>query len=403
VGSFPGARSGDADGLDEVRFGSSRPPGHGRPGWLLIAAAGAAVIAVIAVVVAVALSGHKHKPSVTSIARPTVRPAPPVVLPTAPVTQAGHRLLGVTAGWELLGYGPGQVVRIEFARGRIERTAVPALLSSGPLSFVAGPSQVIIRPLDFVPGYLVPDGHPARSLSGVLSHGGTLIPGPRPGTAWYQSGYQAGSLWLVRMDGTRTGTSLRLPGHGGAQVIPDGRGYALAVGVRTGELYDVGPQGIRRFAGTLAAVGPASWLIVPCRDHRYCSDVVVNSATGARRVLPGRAAGPAAAPPVIGAPGVIAPDGSAAALLRAGRGGQVTLHLLNLVNGRDHRIDVTLDQGSAGARTLAWSPDSRWLFVVAANGTLAAVNARTQHIENIGAKIPSVSQIAIRNSPPASQ
>jgi hypothetical protein len=399
VGSFPGARSADADGFDEVRFGSSRPPGRGRPGWLLIAA-GAAVIAVIAVV-SVAISGHKHKPHVASVARPTVRPAPPVVLPTASVTQAGHRLLGVTAGWELLGYGPGQVVRIEFARGRIERTTVPALLSSGPLSFVVGPGQVIIRPLDFVPGYLVPDGHPARVLSGVLSHGGTLIPGPRPGTAWYQSGYQAGSLSLVRTDGTRAGTSLRLP-HGGAQVIPDGRGYALALGIHSGELYDTGPRGVRRITGTLTAVGPASWLIVQCRPDRRCSDVVVNSATGARHSLPGRIPSPAAAPPVIGAPGVIAPDGSAAALLRAGPGGRLTLQLLNLRNGRDHRISVTLYQGSAGIQTLAWSPDSRWLFAVAANGTLAAVNARTRHIENIGVNVPSVSQIAIRNSPPAS-
>ena len=394
MGSFP-AGSADAEGFDEVRFGSSRPPRRGPPRWLLIAA-GAAVIVVIAVV-ALAVSGHKPKPSVASVARPTVRSAPPVVLPTAPVIRAGHRLLGVTAGWELLGYGPGQVVRIEFAQGRVERTIVPPLLSNGPLSFVVGPRQLIVRPLDFVPGYLVPDGQPARSLPRALSHGGTLIPGPRPGTAWYQSGNQAGSLSLVRMDGTRTGTSMPLPGNGQAQVIPDGRGYALAFGFHAGDLYDVASRVIRPIAGTLAAVGPASWLTVQCRGHHRCSDVVVNSATGARRVLPSRAAGPAVAPPVLGPPGVIASDGSAAALLRAGPGGQVTLHLLNLMNGRDHRVDLTLDRGSAGAQTLAWSPDSRWLFVVAANGRLVVVNARTQHIENIGVKIPSVSQIAIRN------
>ena len=169
-----------------------------------------------------------------------------------------------------------------------------------------------------MPGYLVPDGHLVRGLTGVLSHGGTLIPGPRPGTAWFQGDYQAPSLALVRMDGARTGASLRLPGRGGWQVFPDGRGYPLAFGVRTGELYDVAPRGVRRIAGTLAAVGPASWLIVLCQDRR-CSDRVVNSATGARHVLPGRVPGPAAEPPVIGGPGVIAPDGSAAALPRAGR------------------------------------------------------------------------------------
>ena len=67
MGSFSGARPADADGFDEVAFGSSRPPGRGRPGWLLIAA-GAIVIAVIAVV-SVAVSGHKHKPPVASAAR----------------------------------------------------------------------------------------------------------------------------------------------------------------------------------------------------------------------------------------------------------------------------------------------------------------------------------------------
>lgn len=287
----------------------------------MLIAAGAAVIAVIAVVSA-ALSRHQPKPPAASVTRPTFRPAPPAVPPAAPITQAGHRLLGVTAGWELLGYGPDQLVRIEFARGRIVRTAIPPLLSNGPLSFVVGPSQVIIRPLDLVPGYLAPDGHPARGLTGVLSHGGTLIPGPRPGTAWFQDDFQARSLALVRMDGTRTGTSLRLPGRGGWQVLPDGRGYALAVGVRTGDLYDVAPRGVRRITGTLAAVGPAGWLIVQCQDHRRCSDTVVNSATGARRVLPGRVPSPSAEPPVTGGPGVIAPDGSAAALLRAGPEGR---------------------------------------------------------------------------------
>jgi hypothetical protein len=402
VGSFPHDRSADGGGFDEVAFGSSRPPGHGWPGRLLIAA-GAAVIAVIAVL-SVTVSGHKHKPPAESMARPTVRPVPPAILPTAPVTEeAGHRLLGVTAGWELLGYGPDQVVRIDFARGRIVRTGVPPLLSNGPLSFVAGPSQVIVRPLDLVPGYLVPDGHPARGLTGVLSHGGTLIPGPRPGTAWFQDDAQARSLALVRMDGTRTGTSLRLPGRGGWQVLPDGRGYALAFGVRPGELYDVAPRGVRRIAGTLAAVGPASWLILQCQDDRGCSDMVVNSATGARHILPGRVPSPSAAPPVMGGPGVIAPDGSAAALLRAGHGGQMTLQLLNLMNGRDHRINVPLYQGAAGIQALAWSPDSRWLFVVTANGALAVVNARTRHIENIGVNIPSVSQIAVQNAPSANR
>lgn len=394
MGSFPGARSAGADGFDEVSFGSSRPPGRGRPRWLLIAA-GTAVIAVIAVIalVAVGAAGPGQKPG--------PRRTPPAARPPAPVSKVGHHLLGVTAGWELVGYGPDGVVRIEFARGRIMRTAVPPLLSTGPVSLVVGPSQVIIRPLDFVPGYLVPDGHPAVPLSGLLGHGGIVVPGPRPGTAWVQAGFQARSMPLVRMDGTRTGTSLPLPPGPGWQPIPDGRGYVLAFGISSGSFYDVGPREVQRIAGTLAAVGPASWLTVHCQRHHHCQYVVVDSASGVRHVLPLRVAESAASPYALGSPGVIAPDGSAAALIQAGPGGRATLHLLSLADRTDHRIDVALDQGLTGSQTLAWSPDSRWLFAVAANGALVAVNARTQRVENFGVKVPPVSQITIRNAPPA--
>src|SRR5690242_14980040 len=47
------------------------------------------------------------------------------------VTGVGRPLLGVRAGWELLGLGPGQVVRVRLAQARVTRTAFPGLLSSG--------------------------------------------------------------------------------------------------------------------------------------------------------------------------------------------------------------------------------------------------------------------------------
>ena len=58
------------------------------------------------------------------------------------------------------------MVRVQPAQGRVTQTLVPALGSTGPFSFVTGPSQVVIRPWDVVPGYLVPDGKPARPLPG---------------------------------------------------------------------------------------------------------------------------------------------------------------------------------------------------------------------------------------------
>jgi hypothetical protein len=368
-------RSGELAGADEVSFGSRRPAGRWRSGWLLLAA-GAVLVAVVAVVAVVDI-GHGKKP-------PRTRPA--VV-----VSEVGHRLLGVTAGWELFGYGPGGVVRIQFARGRVMRTAVPAVGSTGPVSFVVGPGQVIIRPLDFVPGYLVPDGHPARSLSGALSHGGMVIPGPRPGTVWVQAGYQATSMPLARPNGSTTGVSMRLPRGGSWVVAPDGRGYALVQDVVTDDYYDVLPGSFRRIAGRPLAVGPTRWLTVDCRPHQGCSNVVVDPASGARRTLPGPAALPA------GPPGVIAPDGSMAAVMRI-VAGRVALHLINLASGASRQVTVSLGEGSAGDQTLAWSPDSRWLFVIAAHGALAAVNARTLRVGGPGVSLPPVSQIAVRNS-----
>ena len=77
-------------------------------------------------------------------------------------------------------------------------------------------------------------------------------------------------------------------------------------------------------------------------------------------------------------------------------GGQVTLHLVNLVSGADQRIGVRLARGVPGPQTLAWSPDSQWLFVVAARDTLAVVNARTRQVQGIGVALPPVSQVTVR-------
>jgi len=197
---------------------------------------------------------------------------------------------------------------------------------------------------------------------------------------------------LVRMDGTRTGVLLRLPPGGPWLAVPDGRGYALVGAGGPGGLYDVRPGGWHRIAGTLAAVGPTRWLIVDCRAGHRCSNVVVDQAAGTRYILPG----PAAEPGPGTAAGVIAPDGSAAAVMRVS-GDQVTLHLLSLVSGADRQISVPLDQGSAAGQPLAWSPDSRWLFIVAAHGELAALNARTLHVEGLGVALPPIGQIAVRN------
>ena len=198
---------------DEVGFGSARPPGRrwpSGPRWVrgALILAGAIVIAVAAV-----LTLGRH-PARSDAARAAVT-----------VTQADHRLLGVQAFWELLGYGPRRTVRGLFARGRVTQTVLPVLDSNGPVSFVAGPSQMIIRPWDVVPGYVVPDGKPAQPLTGVLSRGGEVLPGPRPGEVWVQSTYRIRSLSLARVDG----------GVVPACCPPAARGRLVAGQPRTGE------------------------------------------------------------------------------------------------------------------------------------------------------------------------
>lgn len=374
---------------DQVSFGPRRPVGRWRPGRLLIACG--AVLAAVAATAVTLIIGHGNNP-------PRARPASAGAVSTG---EAGPRLLGVRASWELFGYGDGRVVRIQFASGRITQTAVP-VQSIGTASLVVGPHEAIISHLDMVPGYLVPDGRPARPLSGPLGNGGIVIPGPQPGTAWVQASFQATSMPLVRMDGTETGVSVRLPSGADSQAFPDGKSQAFPDGrggvlvgdySETGATYDdVRPGGIQPIAETLAAVGPTRWLAVDCPTGHRCSYAIVDPASGARHTLPG----PSAEPVPGAAPGVIAPDGSAAAIAAAS-GDRVTLHLLNLVSGSDQQISVSVDAKLAAGQTLAWSPDSRWLFVVTAQGKLAAVDARTGHVEGLGVSLPRLSLIAVRS------
>jgi hypothetical protein len=48
---------------------------------------------------------------------------------------------------------------------------------------------------------------------------------------------------------------------------------------------------------------------------------------------------------------------------------------------------------------LAWSPDSRWLFVADAGGHLLAVNQVSHRVESLGVPLPDLTQISIRQPP----
>jgi hypothetical protein len=308
---------------------------------------------------------------------------------------AGPHLLGVTDDWELFGRGPDELVRIELAEGRVTRTPVPRVQSSGQVSFIVGPDRAVVRPLDYVPGYQVVDGAPAGSPPPVLRHGGHAVPGPRPGTAWAMRS-PGSAMRLVRLTGGLTGTTIRLPSNAWA-ATPDGRGYILAHAADG--VWWARPNRLTRISdGTVLAVGPTGWLVREC-GHGRCVTVVIDRRRGTRRPLPGPAT--AARSSV----GVIAPDGSTAALIRVDErvaesaldhmSAPATVTLLDLGTGdrRTVRVPVSADRLESMA---VWSPDSRWLFVSAADRGLAVVDATTGEVRDLGMQLPAIEQLAVR-------
>jgi hypothetical protein len=358
--------------VEYVDFGSPRRPGRPRLYWLVLAC-----LLIAAIVVAVRHSGGSRR----------------IVQPPVTVTEIGHRLLGIKASWELFGLDSDSVVAIQLARGRVIRTALPPPLGSGPVSFIVGPRSAIVRPLDDVPGYLVPDSQPPRPLTGILARGGQLLPGPRPGQEWDTVG--ASSLVLIGTNGRPTSTRISLPNGNWPWGSPmsDDRGDVLVASDSSGMQFDAGPHSLRPISALLTAVGPTRWLGMTC-PRGICHNVVVDPVTGGQRNLPGPSV-PQRTWPWPAFPGSVAPDGLTAAVVASSGTSQVTLEQISLVSGAVRPIAVPVNE-NASSQTMAWSPNSQWLFVLTASGKLVAVNGRTGKVQSLGIPLPRLSQLTIR-------
>jgi hypothetical protein len=259
---------------------------------------------------------------------------------------------------------------------------VPPLLSGAPVSFVVTADRAVVRSLDQVPGYVVPDGRPVRPLPAALGGGGVALPGPAPGTVWVQAGV---AMVLREVADGRARAFVPVP-EPTAEVAGDGTGGLVFRA--TGGVYAATPVGLRRITtGALLAVGPSRWLTLECDASHRCRPYAVDRATGARRAVP--AALTADVPR-----GVVAPNGRTAAMFRFRRDGTAVPYLLDLASGAGRALGVSIDQ--PGEDSLVWSPDSRWLLTTATTGMITAVDPVTALTTQLGVTLTTPTQLALR-------
>ncbi|MBO0866902.1 MAG: hypothetical protein J2P16_17725, partial [Mycobacterium sp.] len=183
-------------------------------------------------------------------------------------------------------------------------------------------------------------------------------------------------------------------GNSPIEVLPDGRGYLLFPGSMIGmvETFDVRPGRALSTFDRVLAIGPTRLLVQWCnREARCHGDAVVDRADGKHRPITIPFAGGDET-------GVISPDGRSAALPLSMP--SAAIMYVDLATGAIRSLalqpDVTDEQ------TVAWSPDSQWLFVLGRQGDLYAVGRRTgKVVEDLttALHLPPLDQLAIRPAP----
>lgn len=398
----------DGEDADELPPPPRLPPGRRHALWIV----GVALVVIVAVAVGVSRAGsgspHGARPPTAAVSSSSSTHAVPALsVPPAPtsadsstaakaptVTGVGHRILAATSNWELFARTDSGILRIEMAAGRIHRTPMPGLDSNGGISFVVGPTSAVVRPYDAVAGYVVRDGEAPRTLTGLLARAGAVYAGPTPDEVWVQpdstgSSTPAPRLYDLRQE-SAVSTGPSAPQEFGAPFTADGSGHLL-YGAVDG-IYDVRPDGVHRVTtGALTAVGSTRWLVQECDDRFRCSDVLIDQASGVRRVL-----GPAHAN-VNYEPGSISPDGrwAAFASVRNG-GGSPSIHLVDLQSGTDTDLGLSPSDTGYGANPFVWDPDNGALLFVDDTQHVRVLDPATRRSVVLDLSLPPVDQIALR-------
>ncbi|MET0694116.1 MAG: hypothetical protein ABWY56_09295 [Propionibacteriaceae bacterium] len=259
------------------------------------------------------------------------------------------------------------VYRVELKTGRVVATPGVGVASSGSAAFIAGRSQVIIRPWDTVPGVVVPDDGLPRELTGLLREGVQALPGP-PGQVWVSrdiSSDRAARMTLVNLSNGRVTSSV----SGGGTFESDGRGGLLLSDV--GGVWEASPQRLRRVTtGVVAAVGAHHYLLVNCDSSYQCTSSLFDRDTRKQRTL-----GPIDTSAV--PQGSISPDGKHVALIKTNPQGNAFVDVIRLASGKSVTTEpVSEDSLYAVTNMLVWTPDSHYLFAMR-RGELILIDPRT--------------------------
>jgi len=278
------------------------------------------------------------------------------------------------------------VYRVELATGRVVATPGTEIASSGPTAFVAGDTQVIIRPWDSVPGLLVPDDGRPRELTGLLREGMQALPGP-PGQVWISrdiNSARAARMTLIRLSNGTVASSV----SGAGSFESDGRGGLLLSDV--GGVWEASASRLRRITtGVVAAVGPHHYLVVNCDAAHRCTSSLYDRTTRTRRTL-----GPIDTSAV--PQGAISPDGKYVALIKTTAQGNARVDLTDLSTGATIATQpLSTESLYAVSNMLIWSPDSHYLFAIR-DGGLMLINSRTGETTTPDLPLHDILQLTLR-------
>lgn len=383
---------GDIGEPERLDIGAEPPIRSRARATVLAAVAGGAVLLVAVTALSGLLTPSASAPESDPVPTPTRTPTPiswptprqPTPTPSRPAVFSSSGFLS-DLDVDVFVRSTRAVFRIETQAGRVTRTAVPGLESSGPVWFLAAHDRVLVRPMDAVPGQAVVDGTGARPLTGLLASVGNYLPGP-DGRIWVVAidGDQS-SARLTDAAGSRVWETVRAPGTGGFSA--DGAG-GLFFAAATGGTYQATSAGLRRVTrGAVLATSRDRYLSLECDDRFACEHVLHDRRTGGRERV-GRASGAQQST------GVLSADGRYAALVSWRENAGPTLEVIELAGGQQ-LLSVELDEAEwGGEMPAAWLPDGRLLGL--RDTRLFVFDPRSGQTTRSSIRLPPLRQLALR-------